>query len=247
MLNFNANGLPELTIRTLIDLKRQLIPLINQNGHLFEHNEPVGTDVLIDLKTKRSFYFVLFQPQKQMNGTSYTIKLNVKPTQIHNLSGFSAHLPPTKIIDEFNKWINLINSYEDALNQLQDPYDEEVIKEINELFSFLPEEGDNVETFDIPTLLMLEQILDKTSAQINEKADTNNPEVQSILKNIEEIKMEAPSQPRAIIKKKLSKLFGKIKKNAWPAFKWLIQETVKEAIKETIKGNLHLLQGMNPF
>lgn len=247
MLEFKVNGFPELIIRNLSELKKQLTPLLQKSEHLFEYNESKAEDVLIELRTKREFYFVLFQPEKQTGSQNYIIRFNVKPHQTHTLSGFKGNVTPLKIIDEFIKWIGLINSYEEALNQLQNPFDEKSENEINELFNFLPEENDDVETFDIPTILMLEQILDKTSEQIREKTNVDNPEIQLILEQIQEIKNEAPNKPRAVIKKRLSKVFSSMKKNAWPAFKWLLQETIKEVIKETIKGNLPLIGAMNPF
>jgi len=247
MLDFIVDGFPELTIRAIADLKKQLMLLMQQNEHLFDIVKQKKPNVVIELETKREFYFVLYQPEKHPGSGNYVIKFSAKPSQKNTLAGSTANVVPMRIIEEFKKWLELINSYEEALNILQNPFEEQTEKEINEIFNFLPEPGDETETFDIPTILMLEQVLDKTSEKVKEQADITNPEIQDLLGYIEEVKRDVPNAPRSIIKKKLSKAFTRIKKNAWPAFKWLLQETIKEVIKETLKGNIHLLPPLNAF
>ncbi len=186
-----------------------------------------------DIDKDSDFYFRV--EQYQIDNSKVALLINRKPTSNIKNQPTREWYQSTDIDRIFNSWLEILTEYETTPSFFDDPIVENFKEEYFAEFEIIDEDSYK-NPLKINQILLLDNYLDYIDKKINNyKTKNNEIQIIEIQEDINDLRKNISTTPRAYVGDKLSKIWAKISKQGPKLIKDLIIEGVKEVMKITIK------------
>jgi hypothetical protein len=232
----NSEEIKQLPLAVLIDVKNLLDSfdsLYKMNSDIILRVEDNETPVLKFVNIGNDEYsFTIKNPKLQSTGNQIVYFCNYKPSNDSNFNGQEGVFAFKNIKASFDNWINLMRELEKYRNILSEPFLKEYTDEFFAEFEFVEEDDDN-NHYGTQKQIDLYNALDKLELYL--KTQEQSEIIEGIIKETIDLKENIQNISKGATKKRVAKMFAKIKKGGIKVFK----DVVEVGYKEIIKAALH--------
>lgn len=232
----NSEEIRQLPLAVLRDIKNLL--------DSFDTPYKINSDIILRIEDNESnilkfknignedYSFTVKSPKLQSNTNQIVYFCNYKPSNDSNFNGQEGVFDFKSIKVSFDNWINLMRELEKYRNILSEPFLKEYTDEFFAEFEFIEEDDDN-NHYEEQKQIDLYNALDKLELYL--KNQEQSEIIEGVIKEIIDLKENIQNISKGATKKRVAKIFAKIKKGGIKLFK----DVVEVGYKEIIKAALH--------
>ena len=188
------------------------IDRIETEGLMGYFKGPYGFFLHVHYPTRDSqlntHYKIYFKPKNASNNTDHSIVTSRGET--------------VKIIE---RWAANVREFSNEIRTFSDPFYEQAEKEIQDIFQFVKEDGDDSTAFSVESQSRIRALLSQLEEEIKLEPKSENTDL--ILERSKELKDSVHTLPKSVVKSKLTKIMVFLKKMCTKVFNKVIDELIK--------------------
>lgn len=232
-MELNLNG-KKMKKKLPLKVLKILEKFVTLQGNSFSIIEPDSFLLkVIDSDPNSDFYFNV---EKYKSEKGLKLLISRKPVNDSTTDGDQVWIGIENLGEVFDKWLALLNEYERVKSFFDDPILNSFFEDYYSEFELL-EDDVEIKPFSPKQILLLDEHLDYIESRIeNHQTDANKERIQTIKKDIIELRDNLTTKPKAWVLKKFSMIFAKLTKEGTKFMKEFISEAKKEVIKQGIKA-----------
>lgn len=238
----NINKLPLAVLRDIHALLEVFEDLYKKNSDIILRIDDKHEDVLRFTSSYNSGYvFIITNPRLDARLVNYTCKL--LPSSELSFEMQTSHGDAKNLPNVFQIWINIMKDLDKYRTLLSEPFLNEYTNEFFAEFEFIEEDDDDTVPYETQKQIALYNALEQLEASLRNQEDTQV--IADIIKDTVELKENIQNISKGAAKKRVAKIFAKIKKGGIKLLKDIIEVGYKEIIKAALHsgtdGITHLL------
>ncbi len=231
MTQENIHKLPLTVLRNVHELLQEFEELYKLNTDIIFRNDEKHEDVLqFKNSYNKSFEFIITNPRLENRTVNYTCKL--QPANELSFETQISHGDAKSIPIVFQRWIQIMRELDKYRTLLSEPFLKEYTDEFFTEFEFV-DEDDDADPYETKKQIALYNAIVDLELRLKNQEQTEI--VEEILKETSELKDNIQNISKGATKKRVAKIFAKIKKGGIKLFK----DVVEVGYKEIIKAALH--------
>lgn len=216
---------------------KALEPFLQGNPKLFKVSEPGSWLLkLVDIDPQSDFHFTI-QDYKIQNDSFVILVIDRKPRDQNDVKSFNDRIAADQLKLIFENWLSYLEEYQN-ITAFEDPLLKQYEREFEEEFDIMDEDADTT-SYNLQVQLLIDEYLGNCQTRLEMfKNRENEKEIEAILQEVKDLKVEQTRLPKRKVVKALAKIWAKTRKLGLELLKDIYNSVKDDLIKRLITGKI---------